>query len=282
MPVPHDQVAFVVAGDQPRFHFGRPLIDQHHVLQFALSSEHSAATGFSPTVATAQAGHQLAFQFPARHDVNVTVDRFMGGVHAGEAWVIELEDTRDFLRRPAAPQLGMHFVTQGRVFIDGAMPPARGSPACHARLVRGGGTVATPATIERQFPADRASRTPQPYRHQLLRITRPHRRLQFDSLRQAQMLVSHRLALGARRTGGKRWNERRTAKPVLRSFHRFKRSCACVATSYFWFSILRTRIQIGHSTSSLSAPCDWVVVLLYAPPPVTISYTDTVFFADLE
>jgi len=87
---PHNQVAVVVAGDQPRFHFGRPLIVQHYVLQFALSGAHSAAAGFSPTVATAQAGHQL------------------------------------------------------------------------------------------------------------LRITRPHQRLQFDSLRQGQMLVSHRLALGTR------------------------------------------------------------------------------------
>ena len=64
--------------------------------------------------AASQVLDQLALELPNRDDVNVAVNRFVGGVHRGQLRVLEFERACDFLRRPASPEPGLHLVAQRR------------------------------------------------------------------------------------------------------------------------------------------------------------------------
>jgi len=139
VPRTEDQVTLVVAGNQASFHFGWTLIDQHHVLQFALSGGEAPPAGLALAVVTAQTGRQLPLQFASGDDVNVAVNRFVGGVHQGQIRVITFEAACDLLWRPATMQALVNFSPQRRVLVDGAAPPSRRPTPALRRTMRLGG-----------------------------------------------------------------------------------------------------------------------------------------------
>jgi len=196
----NDQVALVVTGNQAGFHFCWTLVNQHHVGDLALRGSHAPAVGFSCAVATPQAFDQLTLKLADHDDVNITIDRFVGGLHGRQLRVFELERARDFLRGPASPESRMHFVAQRRmrVYITPAAltGPSSGQRAC----VGFGRTVDRPASVALEFHADRACRAVQPHRQGGLGISGPQPGLQFDSFRQIKV-SAHPAALRARRHG---------------------------------------------------------------------------------
>ena len=114
-----DQVAFVVAGDEPGFDFGRAFVNQHHVLELALGRGDTTAPGTAGGMVPTQAGDQFALQFPSGHNVNVAVDRLVAGMHGGQIGVVAPEAAGHFLRRPAPTQARMHFRPKRRVLLKG-------------------------------------------------------------------------------------------------------------------------------------------------------------------
>lgn len=192
----HDQVAFVVPGDQPVLDFGGPLIDEHHVFDAIFAGDHAPALGFPNPMLAAQTRGQLTLEFTARHHVNVAVNRFAGSLHEPQAGIVSLGDACDLLRRPAPTQLGMHFVAQRRMAINGAT-----SPAGYTGLIGRRRPVMFAPAIAREFATDRARRPVQSHGHRKLRVTRPYRRLQLDSFGHAQRTVFHRVALRRLRRG---------------------------------------------------------------------------------
>ena len=255
VPRTEDQVTLVVAGNQASFHFRWTLIDQHHVLQFALSGGDTPPAGLAPTVVTAQTGRQLPLQFAPGDDVNVAVNRFVGGVHQGQITVITFEAASDLLWRPATMQALVNFGPQRRVLVDGAVTPSRRPTPALRRTMRLGGTVTPRPAVKRQLPTDRSGRTGQPNCDDRLGVTGAQRRFQLDTFFQVQMGIGHRSPLRARRGGGKLRNGRMTAKPVLRPFLSFGRRLAKANTTRRNSVIIHgALVQMRSSNSSLSAP----------------------------
>ena len=255
VPRTEDQVTLVVAGNQASFHFRWTLIDQHHVLQFALSGGDTPPAGLAPTVVTAQTGRQLPLQFAPGDDVNVAVNRFVGGVHQGQITVITFEAASDLLWRPATMQALVNFGPQRRVLVDGAVTPSRRPTPALRRTMRLGGTVTPRPAVKRQLPTDRSGRTGQPNCDDRLGVTGAQRRFQLDTFFQVQMGIGHRSPLRARRGGGKLRNGRMTAKPVLRPFLSFGGRLAKANTTRRNSVIIHgALVQMRSSNSSLSAP----------------------------
>ena len=131
----------------------------------------------------AQPPCEFAFQFPGRDDVNVAVDRFVGGVHQHQSGVITFERARDFLRRPAPPEPGMHLLAQGRVRGEVAATTLAGAASRKRAPVGPLRAVAGRAAVAFEFQADRARTTVQPHRHGRLSLAGSQRGLQFDAFR---------------------------------------------------------------------------------------------------
>ena len=203
VPGAENQVAFVVAGNQAVFHFGRALINQHHILQFTLGGGHAPSARFARPVMAAQTCRQLPLQFAPGDDVNVAVNRFVGRVHQRQIRVVTLEATGDLLGRPATMQALVNFGPQRRVLVDGVIAPSRCPTPALRRAMRHGGAVATKPAVERHLPTDRSGRTVQPGCDARLRITRAQRRFQLDAFFHVQMGFGHRCPLRARCGGGK-------------------------------------------------------------------------------
>lgn len=178
VPRTEDQGTLVVAGNQASFHFRWTLIDQHHVLQFALSGADAPAAGLAAAVVTSQTGRQLPLQFATGDDVNVAVNRFVGGVHKKQIRVITFEAASDLLWRPATMQALVNFGPQRRVFVDGAVN--LGAPALRRTMLVGGAVISRPA-IMRQLPTDRSGRTGQPGCDGRLGVTGAQRRFHLDA-----------------------------------------------------------------------------------------------------
>ena len=249
----NDQVSLVVTGNQAGFNLCWPLVYQHHVRDLALRCGHAPAVGFSCTVATPQAFDQFTLKFADHDDVNIAIDRFVGGLHGRQLRVLEFERARDFLRGPASPESSMHFVAQRR--MSGYITPtALTSPSSGQRACVGfGRTVDRPASVALKFHADRACRAVQPHRQGGLSISGPQPGLQFDAFRQIKV-SAHPAALRARRHGGKLRKRQGTAEPVPCRLRSFNVSRPGLTIGLFWFSILRAWVQIRHSGSVLSAP----------------------------
>ena len=248
-----NQVAFVVTGNQTGFNLCGTLVHQHHVRDIALRCFHAPAVGLPGAVATPQASDQFTLKFADRDDVNITIDRLVGGLHGRQFRVLEFKRARDFLRRPASPESRMHFVAQRRVggYIT---PTALTGSASGQRAPMGfGRTVDRPASVALNLQADRARRTIQSRRQGGLSISGTQPRLQFDAFRQIKVRA-HPAALRASRHGGKLRNRQATAEPVPCRLRSFKGSRTGLTTGCFWFSTLRTWVQIRHSRSVLSAP----------------------------
>ena len=249
----NDQVALVVTGNQAGLYLCWTLVHQHHIRNLALRCSHSPAVGFSCAVATPQAFDQFTLKFADRDDVNITIDRFVGGLHGRQLRVLEFERARDFLRGPASPESRMHFVAQRRMSVyitpTALTRPSSGQRAC----VGSGRTVDRPASVALKFHADRACRAVHPHRQGRLGVSGPQPGLQFDAFRQIKVRA-HPAALRARRHGGKLRNRQGTAEPVPCRLRSFNGSRPGLTTGLFWFSILKTWLQIRHSGSVLSAP----------------------------
>lgn len=250
----HNQIAFVMAGDQAVLDLGRPFIDEHHVGDLALGGGHAPAMGFTGAVAAPQALGQLALQFAAGHHVNVAVDRFVRGVHVRLLGVLKLERASDFLRRPASPELSMNGVAQRRGLVDRAKTPTHPAPAFMSCQMRGVGAVAKPAGIALQLGAQRAGRAPQTTRNRALRVPRPQTGLDIDPFGQTQNCALHRLGVSGRGGIGNRRNRTGTAEPVPVRLLRQRGTPCRDTTGCRCHSIHQGFAQIGHSNSSLSAP----------------------------
>jgi len=129
---PENEVPLVVAGDQAGFDFGRAVIDQHHVLELALGRRDAPPTGLPMAMVPSQTSHEFPFEFTARQDVNVAVDRFMGGVHGRGSWVVLAQAERNLFGRPTAAQPGSNGGLQGRIGHDRTEAAPR-PPRCAQR-----------------------------------------------------------------------------------------------------------------------------------------------------
>lgn len=181
-----NQVALVVAGNQAGFHLGRALVNQDHVLETPGRSLGATTIRAPRGVVAAQACDQISFEFTAGNDINVAINRFVGGVHRGLLGMIAPQATSDLPGRPASTQPGVDLGPQGRVLIDVATPlvgrrtPLPGLPIC------GHGLVARATTVPFEFTADRPRRAPQSPGDVGLAFTSPQAGLNLDAFAKAE------------------------------------------------------------------------------------------------
>ena len=178
----HDEVAFEVAGGGAGLDLGRAVVDERHVLKFALRGEGAAGVGFTLGVVAAQAGDELAFERPARDDVNVAVDGFVRGVHGGIGRVLPAQGAGNLFGRPAAAQSGEQGGKQRGMGRDRAeVAPRRAGTGGGALLSAERPVVVAPA-IEREFAAERAGRAAEALRDEGLRVAPAQGPLQLSTL----------------------------------------------------------------------------------------------------
>ena len=249
-----NQVALVVSGNEAIFDLGGAFIDEHHVRDLTLSGGGAPSPHLARAVGSPQAFGQFAFQFAAGDQVNVAVDRFVRGVHVGDLRILALERARDFLRRPASAEVGMHRVAQRRGLVNFTVASAHPRLALSGRKMRGLGTVGLAPTVALQLGADRARRAPQPLRHGALGEPGEQSNLDLNAFRQTQNRVRHRFGLGGRIIKSNQRARSGTAEPVPDRALWAKSTPCLNTTRRRCCSIYRRVVQIRHSNSSLSAP----------------------------
>jgi len=145
-----------------------------------VSGGHPPASRFSHSVAASQTLDQLALEFPNGDDVNVAVNRLVGGVYRGQLRVFVFEHACDFLRRPALPEPRVNFVAKRRTCSDIAPAALAGAPPRQRSCVRPGCAVSSPAAVAFDLRADRPRRAIQSQSQRRSGVPRPQSRLNFN------------------------------------------------------------------------------------------------------